>query len=141
MKYTSKPYSITKQEADKLRHRAEELGNCFPTQKQVLISLVSNRIPKKNTYYNSLITSNIIINKLFDEWIIFGYNWLIIATFSQKKGAQWNQASPPVINECFDFRFFEYIRVRFFKNFPFFLVKIIFIVNNNRYVFCFKKIN
>ena len=67
MKYTSKPYSITKQEADKLRHRAEELGNCFPTQKQVLISLVSNRIPKKNTYYNSLITSNIIINKLFDE--------------------------------------------------------------------------
>ena len=67
MKYTSKPYIITKQEADKLRHRAEELGNCFPTQKQVLISLVSNRIPKKNTYYNSLITSNIIINKLFDE--------------------------------------------------------------------------
>ena len=67
MKYTSKPYSITKQEADKLRHRAEELGNCFPTQKQVLISLISNRIPKKNTYYNSLITSNIIINKLFDE--------------------------------------------------------------------------
>jgi hypothetical protein len=67
MKYTSKPYAITKQEADKLRHRAEELSQCFPSQKQVLITLVSNQAPKKNIYYNSLITNNITLFDLFLE--------------------------------------------------------------------------
>ncbi len=67
MKYTNKPYAITKQEAEKLRHRAEELSQCFPTQKQVLITLVSNQTPKKNIYYNSLITNNITLFDLFLE--------------------------------------------------------------------------
>lgn len=66
MKYTSKPYAMTKLEADKLRHREEELKECLPTQKQVLISLVSNRQPKSNVYYNSLISKCIAIDCLFD---------------------------------------------------------------------------
>ena len=67
MKYTAKQYSITKQEADKLRNRADELGNYFPIQKQVLISFVSNRLVKRNIYYNSLITNNITLKDLFCE--------------------------------------------------------------------------
>lgn len=67
MKYTTQPYSITKQEAEKLRCRSEELSGSFPTQKQVLITLVSNRQPKKNIHYNSLITNNISLSDLFSE--------------------------------------------------------------------------
>ena len=67
MKYTSKPYAMTKQEADKLRHREEELKECLPTQKQVLISLVSNRQPKRNEHYNNIISKNITLNSLFAE--------------------------------------------------------------------------
>lgn len=67
MKYTTKPYAMTKQEADKLRHREEELKECLPTHKQVLISLISNRQPRKNEYYNSLISKYITIDYLFDE--------------------------------------------------------------------------
>ncbi|MBP5758532.1 MAG: hypothetical protein J6W45_03920, partial [Bacteroidales bacterium] len=67
MKYTAKPYSITKQDADKLRNRVEELKGCFSTQKQVLVTLVSNCNSKKNAYYNSLITNNIILKDLFSE--------------------------------------------------------------------------
>ena len=67
MKYTTQPYSITKQETEKLRHRAEELSGGFRTQKQVLITLVSNRQPKKSIHYNSLITNNISLSDLFVE--------------------------------------------------------------------------
>ena len=67
MKYTSKPYAMTKQEADKLRHREEELKECLPTQKQVLVSLVSNRQPKKNELYNNIISKHITIDYLFDD--------------------------------------------------------------------------
>lgn len=58
---------FTKQEADKLRNRVEELKGCFSTQKQVLVTLVSNCNSKKNVYYNSLITNNIILKDLFSE--------------------------------------------------------------------------
>ena len=61
------PYAMTKQEADKLRHREEELKECLPTQKQVLVSLVSNRQPKKNEHYNSIISKYITIDYLFDD--------------------------------------------------------------------------
>ena len=67
MKYSTQPYSISKQEAEKLRHRVEELRGCFRTQKQILITLVSNHQPKKNNYYNELITNNINLHNLFDE--------------------------------------------------------------------------
>ena len=67
MKYTTKPYAMSKQEADKLRHREEELMECLPTQKQVLISLVSNRSPKKNENYNSIISNCITLESLFRE--------------------------------------------------------------------------
>jgi hypothetical protein len=67
MKYSVQPYSITKQEAEKLRHRAEELSGSFRTQKQVLITLVSNHQPKKNIHYNSLITNSISLSDLFFE--------------------------------------------------------------------------
>lgn len=66
MKYTAQPYVVTKQEAEKLHHRAEELSSFFRAQNQVLITLVSNRLPRQNNYYNSLITSNIILSELFE---------------------------------------------------------------------------
>ena len=66
MKYTAQPYVVTKQEAEKLHHRAEELSSFFRAQNQVLITLVSNRLPRQNSYYNSLITSNIILSELFE---------------------------------------------------------------------------
>ena len=67
MKYTSKPYTMTKDEAEKIDQRKEELAACLPTQKQVLVTIVSNRQPKANIHYNNLISSNITLNKLFED--------------------------------------------------------------------------
>ena len=41
--------------------------------KQVLVSLVSNRQPKKNEHYNSVTSKRITMACLFEEYIIFGY--------------------------------------------------------------------
>lgn len=67
MKYTTKPYAITKDEAEKMVRQKEELEMCLSTQKQVLITIVSNRKPQINSYYNNLISSNITLDKLFVE--------------------------------------------------------------------------
>lgn len=65
MKYTNKPYAITKDESDKIERRKEKLEECLPAQKQVLVTIVSNRKPKANGYYNNLISSNITLDDLF----------------------------------------------------------------------------
>jgi len=65
MKYTTLPYSLSKQEAEKLSKRKERLLELIPSHKQVLISLVSNHAPKRNSYYNELITCCITIKDLF----------------------------------------------------------------------------
>ena len=67
MKYTTKPYSLTKQEADKIRIRETEVSDCLPAQKQVLISLVTRGSVKKNEYYNELVSNNITLDMLFDD--------------------------------------------------------------------------
>lgn len=67
MKYTTKPYLLSKSEAERIIHRKEKLEECLPAQKQVLVTLVSNRQPKTNAYYNSLISSNIVLKMLFEE--------------------------------------------------------------------------
>ena len=67
MKYTTKPYLLSKSEAERIIHRKEKLEECLPAQKQVLVTLVSNRQPKANAYYNSLISSNIVLKMLFEE--------------------------------------------------------------------------
>jgi len=67
MKYSSRPYAMTAEEAKKIRHREDEIAACFPTQKQVLISLVTNRSPKKNEHYNGIISRNLTLENLFDE--------------------------------------------------------------------------
>lgn len=67
MKYSSRPYAMSAEEAKKIRHREDEIAASFPTQKQVLVSLVSNRLPKKNEYYNSVISSNLTLENLFDD--------------------------------------------------------------------------
>ena len=67
MKYSSKPYAMTKQEAEKIRHRKEEMESLQPTQKQVLVTLVSNRQPKRNEHYNSVISNNLTLDSLFDD--------------------------------------------------------------------------
>ena len=46
---------------------ADELVASFPTQKQVLVSLVTNRAPKKNEHYNNIISSNLTLENLFDD--------------------------------------------------------------------------
>ena len=67
MKYTTKPHALTKSEAENIIRRKEKLEECLPAQKQVLVVLVSNRQPKTNVYYNSLISNNIVLKKLFEE--------------------------------------------------------------------------
>ena len=67
MKYSSRPYAMSAEEAKKIRHREDEIGASFPTQKQVLVSLITNRIPKKNEHYNSLISSNLTLENIFDD--------------------------------------------------------------------------
>ena len=67
MKYSSRPYAMSAEEAKKIRHREDEIGVSFPTQKQVLVSLVTNRIPKKNEYYNNVISSSLTLENLFDD--------------------------------------------------------------------------
>lgn len=64
MKYSQLPYELTKQESEKLRKREDKLLELIPTHRQVLISLVSNRYPKKNIHYNELITNSITIKDL-----------------------------------------------------------------------------
>lgn len=66
MKYTTNSYILNKHEAEKLRIREYEVKEGLPTQKQVLISLVTRKPAKKNEYYNELISSNIILDMLFD---------------------------------------------------------------------------
>lgn len=65
MKYTQKPYQMSKSEADKLRNRAEELAMLQPTQRQIQIVLISNRNAKKNINYNSLVVNNITLKDIF----------------------------------------------------------------------------
>ena len=67
MKYSSRPYAMTAEEAKKIRHREDEIDASFPTQKQVLVSLVTNRAPKKNEHYNNIISSNLTLENLFDD--------------------------------------------------------------------------
>lgn len=66
MKYTTRPYALTKHEAEKLRFRDAEVRVLLPTQKQVLISLVTKDSAKKNEYYNKLVSSNITLDSLFE---------------------------------------------------------------------------
>lgn len=66
MKYSSKPYVMTAEEAKKIRHREDEIGASFPTQKQVIVSLVTNRSPKRNEHYNSVISNNLTLEDLFN---------------------------------------------------------------------------
>lgn len=65
MKYTAKQYALNKQEAENLRRRESEVADSLPSQKQVLISLVSRSSVKQNEYYNELVSSNIILDDLF----------------------------------------------------------------------------
>ena len=67
MKYSSRPYAMSAEEAKKIRHREDEIGVSFPTQKQVLVSLVTNRTPKKNEHYNNVISSSLTLENLFDD--------------------------------------------------------------------------
>ena len=66
MKYTTNSYILNKHEAEKLRIREYEVKEGLPTQKQVLISLVTRKPAKKNEYYNELVSSNITLDMLFD---------------------------------------------------------------------------
>lgn len=66
MKYTTKPYALTKQEAERLRIREAEVSDCLPTQKQVLITLITRDSAKKNEYYNTLVSNNITLDMLFE---------------------------------------------------------------------------
>ena len=67
MKYTTKPYTLTKQEAGKIHIRESVVSECLPAQKQVLVSLITRESAKRNEYYNELISNNITLNMLFDD--------------------------------------------------------------------------
>ena len=44
-----------------------EVSDLLPTQKQVLISLITNDYAKKNEYYNELVSNNITLESLFND--------------------------------------------------------------------------
>lgn len=67
MKYTSKPYAMTNDEADKIDRRKEVLSECLPTQKQVLVTIVSNRQPNNNIHYSRMVSNSLLLNSLFDD--------------------------------------------------------------------------
>ena len=67
MKYTNRPYALTKHDAERLRLKETEVSDLLPTQKQVLISLITKDSAKKNECYNELVSNNITLNSLFDD--------------------------------------------------------------------------
>lgn len=67
MKYTNRPYALTKHDAERLRLKEAEVSDLLPTQKQVLISLVTKGPAKKNEYYNELVSNNITLDSLFND--------------------------------------------------------------------------
>lgn len=67
MKYTNRPYALTKHDAERLRFKEAEVSDLLPTQKQVLISLITNTSAKKNEYYNELVSNNITLDSLFND--------------------------------------------------------------------------
>ena len=67
MKYTNRPYALTKHDAERLRLKEAEVSDLLPTQKQVLISLITNTSAKKNEYYNELVSNNITLDSLFND--------------------------------------------------------------------------
>lgn len=66
IKFTDRPYALTKREAELLSNRAEELAQSFRSRRTIEIVLISNQKAVRNIHYNSLINKNITLDDLIN---------------------------------------------------------------------------
>ncbi|MBS0358109.1 MAG: AAA family ATPase [Proteobacteria bacterium] len=67
IKYSDKPFVITKEYADKLRQKIEVFKRVTRTTKQIFIVIIATNGIKKNKYSDKLISQAIDINSLFGD--------------------------------------------------------------------------
>ncbi|MBR0296085.1 MAG: AAA family ATPase [Paludibacteraceae bacterium] len=66
IKFTDKPYVLTKREAELLSNRLNVLNSSFKTRRTVEIVLITNQKATRNAHYNGLINKNITLDDLVE---------------------------------------------------------------------------
>lgn len=66
IKFTDRPYALSKREAELLSNRAEVLMHSFKSRRTMEIVLISNQNAMRNMHYNSLINKNITLDDLIN---------------------------------------------------------------------------
>ena len=66
IKFTDRPYALSKREAELLSNRAEVLIHSLKSRRTVEIVLISNQNAMRNMHYNSLINKNITLDDLIN---------------------------------------------------------------------------
>lgn len=66
IKFTDRPYALSKREAELLSNRAEVLIHSLKSRRTIEIVLISNQNAMRNMHYNSLINKNIILDDLIN---------------------------------------------------------------------------
>jgi len=67
IKYTNKPFAITKEYANKLQQRLETFKRVTRTNKQLFVALISANGIKKNKYSDELISGVVMLDDLFKD--------------------------------------------------------------------------
>ena len=66
IKFTDKPFALTKREAELLNNRINVLSNSFKSRRTIEVILITNQKALKNIHYNSLIYKNITLDDLIE---------------------------------------------------------------------------
>ena len=66
IKFTDRPYALSKREAELLSNRAEVLIHSLKSRRTIEIVLISNQNAMRNMHYNSLINKNITLDDLIN---------------------------------------------------------------------------
>ena len=64
IKFTDKPFALTKREAELLNNRMNVLSSSFKSRRTIEVILITNQKALKNIHYNSLIYKNITLDEL-----------------------------------------------------------------------------
>lgn len=67
LKFSNKPYEITKSYADQLQQKIEVFKTQTKTKKNVFLTFLTTLGVKKNKYYLSIVTHQLLIEDLFEE--------------------------------------------------------------------------
>ena len=66
IKFTDKPYVLTKREAELLNNRLNVLNSSFKSRRTVEIILITNQKATRTAHYTGLINKNITLNDLVE---------------------------------------------------------------------------